>query len=62
MDHERFGGFLECLYGLALPAQGVAVDGEEGETDFADLFLVSMASIALDNGGWGDLRGGRMGV
>ena len=51
MYHEGFGGFLERLYGLALPAQGVAVDGKEGETDFADLFSVSMTSIAL-----GDVR------
>lgn len=39
MDHERFGGFLQRLYGLALPAQGVAADGDQGEADFAHLGL-----------------------
>ena len=39
MYHERFGSFLERLYGLALPAQGVAVDGNKVETDFADLIF-----------------------
>lgn len=58
MYHERFGGFLERLYGLALPAEGVAVDGNEGDTDFADLFLVSMASIALGDGGLGTYETG----
>lgn len=37
VDHECLGGFLKGLYGLALPAQGVAIDGEEGETDFSNL-------------------------
>ncbi len=37
MHHECFGGLLERLYGLRLPAEGLAVDGEEGDTDFADL-------------------------
>ena len=45
VHHERLGGFLERLYRLALPAQGVAVDGEEGETDFADLdFFLHLAA------------------
>ena len=39
MYHECLSGFLERLYGLALPAQGVAVDREEGETDLANLDL-----------------------
>lgn len=39
MHHECFGGLLERLYGLRLPAEGLAVDGEEGDTDFADLVL-----------------------
>ena len=39
MYHECFGCLLERLYGLALPAQGVTVDWEEGETDFANLSL-----------------------
>lgn len=39
MHHEGFGGLLEGLYGLALPAEGLAVDWEEGEADFADLEL-----------------------
>lgn len=39
MHHERFGGLLERLYGLALPAQGVAADGDLREADFADLGL-----------------------
>lgn len=39
MHHERLRGFLERLYGLRLPAQGeLAVDREEGEADFADLW------------------------
>lgn len=37
MHHKGFCRFLKSLYGLALPAEGLSVDGEEGETDFADL-------------------------
>ena len=40
MHHERFGGLLEGLDGLALPAQGIAVDGKKGEADFADLLFL----------------------
>ena len=50
MYHECFSGFLERLYGLALPAQGVTVDGQERETDFAYLDLVSMESVELGIG------------
>lgn len=39
MYHECFSGFLERLYGLALPAQGVTPNGEKGEADFANLML-----------------------
>lgn len=37
MDHERLCGFLQGLDGLGLPAEGFAAEGDEGETDFADL-------------------------
>lgn len=37
MYHECFGGFLERLYGLALPAKGVAADRKEVQTDFTYL-------------------------
>ena len=57
MYHEGFGGFLERLYGLALPAQGVAV-GVEGGSDFADLFSVSTASIALGDVSLGTYEAG----
>ena len=58
MYHERFGGFLERLYGLALPAQGLAVDGNEIETDLADLSSVSKANIAPGDVGWGAYEAG----
>lgn len=58
MYHERFGGFLERLYGLALPAQGVAVDGNKIQADFADLFSVSMANIAPGDVGLGTYEAG----
>ena len=58
MYHERFGGFLERLYGLALPAQGIAVRGNEVKTDFTDLISVSTASTAPGDGGWGTYEAG----
>ena len=60
--HECFGGFLERLYSLALPAQGVAADGEEGETDLANLQLYQLESVTQGDGRFDHLRGGRMGV
>ena len=58
MYHERFRGFLKRLYGLALPAQGVAADGNIVDADFADLFSVSTASIALGHGSLGTYKAG----
>ena len=58
MYHERFGGFLERLYGLALPAQGVAANGNVIDTDLADLCSVSMANTALGDVGWGTYEAG----
>ena len=58
MYHEGFGGFLERLYGLALPAQGVTVDRKEVDTDFTHLISMSMASLALGEGGWGTYEAG----
>lgn len=39
MHHKRFRSFLQRLDGLTLPAQRLSVDGEEGETNFADLVV-----------------------
>ena len=65
MYHERFGGFLERLYRLALPAiEEVSVGGAHLESDLAYLASVSMGRrtkrylhLRLQN-----LRGGRKGV
>lgn len=48
--HECFGGFLERLYSLALPAQGVAADGEEGEADFPNLDSCQWESVTQGDG------------
>ena len=48
--HECFGGFLERLYSLALPAQGVAADGEEGEANLANLEPYQLESVTQGDG------------
>lgn len=60
--HECLGGFLEGLYGLALPAQGVAVDGEEGETDFANLESMLTGKSHVDVMVKRNSQGGKRGV
>ena len=50
MHHKCLHGFLERLDGLALPAKRSAIDGEEGETDFADLDWGSMGEF--ETGEW----------
>lgn len=58
VHHERLRGLLQRLNGLRLPAQGLTVDGEEGEADFADLWgrVVLEGGERRDGGGGG--RGG----
>lgn len=36
MYHECFAGFLESLYGLRLPAEGLAAGRDKRKGDFAD--------------------------
>ncbi len=61
VDQEGLGGFLERLDRLALPAQGVAVHGDEFEGGFAHLGGLLLVEGGTGRGG-GDLRGGRMGA
>ena len=39
---------MERLYGLTLPVQGVAVDGEKGKSNFADLLPGQWGSLEKD--------------
>lgn len=59
MHHECFCGFLKRLYGVGLPAEGLAVDGEEGEAYFADLGGTSVSVVRGIRGEvWGKVEGG----